>query len=65
MGSEENIRLMCVRLVKSQGPEFEMNLLELFSVIKEHFEAAHGAEPFAELVHAALQRPPDALKGYV
>jgi hypothetical protein len=60
MASEEQIRLMCVRVVRTHGPELEMNLLELFSVLKEHFEARRGAEPFVELVRAALQKPPDA-----
>jgi hypothetical protein len=60
MACEASIRLLCIRALKAQGPEFEMHLLELFTQLKEHFESPDCAEPIVELVQNALHRPPDA-----
>jgi hypothetical protein len=60
MVSEETLRLQCVKVLRAQGPEFEMQLLELFTQLKEHFETPDCAQPMAQLVQNALQRPPDA-----
>jgi hypothetical protein len=60
MVSEETIRRLCINALRSQGPEFEMQLLELFTQLKEHFDTPDCAQPMAELVQNALHRPPDA-----
>jgi hypothetical protein len=60
MVSEENIRLQCIKALRTQGPEFEMQLLELFTQLKEHFDSPSCAQPMAQLVENALHRPPDA-----
>jgi hypothetical protein len=60
MVSEETIRLQCLQALRSEGPEFEMQLLELFTQLKEHFDTPDCAQPMAELVQDALHRPPDA-----
>jgi hypothetical protein len=60
MVSEESIRLLCIQALRTQGPDFEMHLLELLSQLKEHFDTPDCAKPIIELVQSALHRPPDA-----
>jgi hypothetical protein len=60
MACEENIRLLCIRALKTDGPDYEMNLLALFSELNEHFETPSFEKPMVEMVQSALHRPPDA-----
>ena len=60
MASEEKIRMLCVNVLRTEGPELELHLLGLFTELKEHFETPDCAKPIVELVQAALHRPPDA-----
>jgi hypothetical protein len=60
MASQESIRLLCIGALRAEGADFEMQLLELFSELKDHFDTPHSDAPIAELVQSALHRPPDA-----
>jgi hypothetical protein len=54
------IRELCVQIVRTRGADFEIVVLELQSAIDAHFRALSKATPFAELLHAAQRKPPDA-----
>ena len=47
MASEEVIRRLCTRILRSEGTDFQINLLELFVVLNDHFDAP---EPPGRLV---------------
>jgi hypothetical protein len=64
MVSDEAIRELCVQVVRSRGTDFQLNLLDLLSVLSDHFDAPKDSQndpsPFVRFLQDALHRPPDA-----
>jgi hypothetical protein len=64
MYGDEAIRQLCISAVRSQGVDFELDLLELYSALSEHFDAPKesppDSSPFAKYLRDALHKPPDA-----
>lgn len=64
MNGDEAIRQLCVKAVSSQGVDFQLDLLELFSALSEHFDAPKESPPdssqFAKYLRDALHKLPDA-----
>jgi hypothetical protein len=64
MVEDEKVRQLCVRAVRSRGVDFQLALLELYSVLSEHFDAPResspDSSPFAKYLRDALHKPPDA-----
>lgn len=64
MVEDEKIRQLCVGAVRSRGVDFQLDLLELYSVLSEHFDAPKESRPessaFVQFLRDALHKPPDA-----